>query len=176
MLLSFFSHSSLSRLTKAGEITHLCLDVDGVLTDGRLYYSASGEEAIKAFHVRDGRAIKSWLELGLKVLVISGRSAPQVKVRMKELGVEAVFTGVDDKLAVASRYCQSQDVALSELAHIGDDLPDVELMRAVGLGLSVADAEPCVRTAADWVSKAKGGEGAVAEAITALLQARSQAG
>lgn len=165
----------MSRIAKAGDITHLCLDVDGVLTDGRLYYGADGEEAIKSFHVRDGRAIKSWLEHGFEVLVISGRAAPQVKVRMRELGIKAVFVGVADKLAVAKSYCQEQNIKLSSLAHVGDDLPDLELMRAAGLGMSVADAEQAVRAEADWVSTAKGGEGAVAEAIAVLLQTRTKA-
>ena len=161
-----------SWVIKAGPISHLCLDVDGILTDGRLYYSAAGEEAYKAFHVRDGHAIKSWRDHGFEVLVISGRAAPQVSPRMQELGVTDVFLGVEDKLACARRYCQQHDLSLSAMAYMGDDYPDLALLQAAGLGLSVADAAEAVRAQADWVSRTKGGRGAVAEAIAALLQAK----
>lgn len=156
-------------LDSAKNIHCLSLDVDGVLTDGRLYYGEQGENC-KAFHVRDGQALKTWHEQGHSSLIISGRSSPIVQRRASELGIGAVFMGITDKLAQAQLFCEEAGVAMAALAHMGDDFPDLALMSAAGLGISVADGQSDVRQSADFVTEAKGGEGAVGEAIYQILR------
>jgi 3-deoxy-D-manno-octulosonate 8-phosphate phosphatase (KDO 8-P phosphatase) len=150
----------------------LILDVDGVLTDGRLIYGSTGEE-LKVFHVRDGHAIVSALAAGLAVSVVSGRSSAAVARRMADLGVTEVHQGVSDKLALLGALCGRHGVDAGAAAFMGDDLPDLPLLRAVGLALAPADADPAVRRVAHWVSRRGGGAGAVREAIEWLLRARA---
>jgi 3-deoxy-D-manno-octulosonate 8-phosphate phosphatase (KDO 8-P phosphatase) len=146
----------------------LVLDVDGVLTDGRLYYGARGE-ALKVFDVRDGYGIVQLLRAGLTVAVISGRRSPMVRARCRELGVAHVHQGVSDKLAVLTRLCRRLRVELSACACVGDDLPDVPLMRAAALAFAVHDAHREVRRAADVITRLPGGRGAVREVCDYLL-------
>ena len=150
----------------------LILDVDGVLTDGRLYFAARGE-ALKVFHVRDGHGIKLLLAAGVGVAAFSGRRSRAVAARMRELGVRHLVQACKDKVAALHRLTQRLDIDPLHCACIVDDTPDLPLMTAVGLAAAVADAHPVVRSAAHWVAKANGGEGAVRELCDAILRARA---
>jgi 3-deoxy-D-manno-octulosonate 8-phosphate phosphatase (KDO 8-P phosphatase) len=146
----------------------LVLDVDGVLTDGRLYFGPRGE-SLKVFHVRDGFGLVQLRRAGLTVAVISGRRSPMVTVRCRELGITPVYQGVEDKLAVLMRLCARLKITPAECACIGDDLPDLPLMRAVAHSFAVADAHPQVLRAAGQVTRLPGGGGAVREVCDLLL-------
>ena len=156
---------------RARGIRLLILDVDGVLTDGRLVYSPAGEET-KVFYVRDGHAIVAARAAGLDVAVISGRSSPAVSRRLEDLGVREVHQGVRDKVALLPDLCGRRGVAPGDVAFMGDDLQDLPLLTRVGLALAPADAVREVRRVAHWISRLPGGSGAVREAVEWLLKAR----
>jgi len=151
----------------------LVLDVDGVLTDGRLYFGPRGE-TLKAFHVRDGVGLKELQRAGLTVAVISGRRSPMVAARCRELGVRHVLQGVGDKLAALTRLCARLKLTPAACACVGDDLPDVPLMRAAALSFAVADAHQDARRAADVVTRLPGGLGAVREVCDHLLALKAR--
>ena len=155
----------------ASRIRLLVLDVDGVLTDGRLVYGPSGEE-IKRFHVRDGLGMQAARRAGIEVAVISGRASAAVTRRMSELGIVEVHQGVADKASLLRGLLGRLKVRAGEAAVMGDDLTDLPLMEMAGLGLAPADAVPEVRRAAGWVSRSPGGRGAVREAVEMLLRSR----
>ncbi|MEZ5566250.1 MAG: HAD-IIIA family hydrolase [Gammaproteobacteria bacterium] len=157
----------------AAGIELLVLDVDGVLTDGRLRYDADGRES-KEFHVRDGYGIQQLLANGIHVAVISGRQSPAAAARLAELKVLDVYLGRNDKRPVLEELIARRRVPLDRVACMGDDVPDLDIMGLAGLGITVADAHPLVLAAADWVTKAAGGRGAVREACDLLLAARSR--
>src|SRR5882757_7997586 len=146
----------------------LVLDVDGVLTDGRLYFGPRGE-ALKLFHVRDGLGIQQIARAGIEVAVISGRKSKMVDVRCRELGVKHVYQGVEHKLPEFERLCARLRLKPSACACVGDDVPDVALMGKVALAFAVADAHPEARHAAHLVTKLPGGHGAVREVCDYLL-------
>lgn len=152
----------------APAIRLLVLDVDGVLTDGRLYFGRRGE-ALKAFHVRDGVGLRELQRAGLEIAVISGRRSPMVAARCRELGVRHVLQGVGDKLAALRRLCARLKLTPAACACVGDDLPDVPLMRVAALSFAVADAHRVARRAADVVTRLPGGRGAVREVCDHLL-------
>jgi 3-deoxy-D-manno-octulosonate 8-phosphate phosphatase (KDO 8-P phosphatase) len=156
---------------RAADIRLLVLDVDGVLTDGRLYFTARGEE-MKCFHVRDGAGIVQVLRAGLQVAVISGRDSPSVDRRMSELGVTFVRQGVADKLAVLHELLSMLNLGPQATACIGDDSAEVPLLQAARLAVAVADAHACAKAAAHWVTQANGGQGAVRELCDLILSAR----
>ena len=160
------------RATPLEDIKLLMLDVDGVLTDGRLHFSARGE-TFKSFHVRDGRGLKLLMESGVTVAVASGRRSTAVSARMRELGVRHVVQGCADKVAALLAVKRRLGIEPLAAACLVDDTPDLPLMAAVGFAGAVADAHPLVRRAAHWVSVAPGGTGAVRELCDALLRARS---
>lgn len=149
----------------------LVLDVDGVLTDGRLYFGPQGE-ALKVFHVRDGHGLKRLQEAGVELAVISGRNSRATRQRCRELGIRHVFQGVGDKLEVLKRLCAKLGLKMSECASVGDDQPDIPLMQNVGFAVAVADAHPDARAAAHRVTTLGGGLGAVREVCDWLLAAR----
>lgn len=163
------------RPTAAARIRLLALDVDGVLTDGRLYFGARGE-SLKAFHVRDGHGIRLIQASGVIVATISGRRSGAVSVRMRELGVRHVVQGCGDKVAALQRIAARTGVELRHCACLVDDTVDMPLMAAVGFACAVADAHPLAIAAAHWVSAAPGGHGAVRELCDLLLRARAAAG
>lgn len=148
------------------------LDVDGVLTDGRLHFSGRGE-VFKSFHVRDGHGIKLLIGSGVTVAVASGRRSGAVSARMRELGVRHVAQGCADKVDALLKLTRRLGIDPLAAACLTDDTPDLPLMAAVGFAAAVADAHPLVRAAAHWVSKAPGGAGAVRELCDTLLRARS---
>jgi 3-deoxy-D-manno-octulosonate 8-phosphate phosphatase (KDO 8-P phosphatase) len=151
----------------------LVLDVDGVLTDGRLYFTARGE-TLKAFHVRDGRGIKLLTQGGIAVAAISGRRSAAVTARMRDLGVRHVVQGCSDKVAALAALTERLDTHPLACACLVDDTPDLPLMAAVGFAAAVADAHPLVLSAAHWITTAPGGGGAVRELCDALLRARAE--
>ncbi|HEU4516268.1 MAG TPA: HAD hydrolase family protein [Steroidobacteraceae bacterium] len=161
-------------MTPAAEIALLVLDVDGVLTDGRLWYGPDGE-SLKAFHVRDGHGIKALLAAGVGVAVISGRRSGAVAARMRELGVADVAEGVADKARALAELLKRRAVESRRVACLVDDTPDLPMMAAVGLPAAVADAQPEVIAAARHVTRAAGGHGAVREFCDFLLAARGSA-
>jgi len=139
-----------------------------VLTDGRLYFGPRGE-ALKAFHVRDGVGLRELQRVGLEIAVISGRRSPMVAARCRELGVRHVVQGVGDKVAALTRLCVRLKLTPAACACVGDDLPDVPLMRVAALSFAVADAHRTARRAADVVTRLPGGRGAVREVCDHLL-------
>jgi 3-deoxy-D-manno-octulosonate 8-phosphate phosphatase (KDO 8-P phosphatase) len=155
-------------------IRMLILDVDGVMTDGRLHFGPRGE-ALKLFHVRDGLGIQQVAKAGIEVAVISGRKSKMVGVRCRELGVEHVYQGAKDKVAELERLCTRLKIAPSACACVGDDVPDVPLMRKVALAFAVADAHPEARHAAHLVTRLPGGQGAVREVCDYLLAHKARA-
>lgn len=159
---------------RAADIRLLVLDVDGVLTDGRLYFSAQGEE-LKVFHVRDGAGIVQVLRAGIAVAVISGRDSRAVERRMTELGVSLVRQGVSDKLASLRELLDILGLGPQAVACVGDDTPDLPLLANTRLGIAVAAAHPAVREKAHYVTRLPGGQGAVREVCDLLLAARGAA-
>ena len=160
------------RATPLARIQLLILDVDGVLTDGRLYFTGRGE-ALKVFHVRDGHGIKLLMAAGVAVAAVSGRRSAAVAARMRELEVPHVVQACSDKVAALHRLTGRLGLDPLNCACICDDTPDLPLMSAVGLACAVADAHPLVQSAAHWTAKANGGQGAVREFCDAVLRARA---
>ena len=158
-------------LDLAAKIRLLVLDVDGVLTDGRLYYGADGGET-KAFSTQDGAAIKMLLGTGVAVAIVTGRQSEIVTRRAAELGIKHVHQGAHDKGLVLAEILESVGVAASETAHVGDDLPDLALFNRVAMRVSVPGAHPLVLERADYVTAAPPGAGAVREVCQLIMQAR----
>jgi 3-deoxy-D-manno-octulosonate 8-phosphate phosphatase (KDO 8-P phosphatase) len=158
--------------TPLSNIQLLILDVDGVLTDGRLYFGAKGE-SLKVFHVRDGHGIKLLMAAGVQVAAFSGRRSGATAARLRELRVPTVVQGCSDKLAAFTQLTKRLKVDPLNCACIVDDTPDLPLMLAVGLAAAVADAHPVVLSAAHWIARSPGGLGAVRELCDALLRARA---
>jgi 3-deoxy-D-manno-octulosonate 8-phosphate phosphatase (KDO 8-P phosphatase) len=158
---------------KARPIKLLALDVDGVLTDGKIYYGNNGEE-LKAFNIKDGLGIKLLQRVGVTVAIVTGRRSAIVTRRAMELGISDVIQGREDKLAALEELCAQLGFTLNECAYMGDDLPDLSAIGAAGLGLSVADGAGPVRAAAQWCSTRRGGDGAVREACEFILQAKEK--
>ncbi|MEM8959976.1 MAG: HAD hydrolase family protein [Acidobacteriota bacterium] len=157
--------------TRAAALRWLLLDVDGVLTNGRLYYTADGE-SLKPFHVRDGLAIKLARQAGLSVGLLSGRRSPPLERRAADLSLDVVLLGVGDKGKVFTDFLTEHQVQASDVAFIGDDLIDLPVLGRCGLALAPADAVAEVRERVDVVLSSRGGEGAVREAVELLLRAR----
>jgi 3-deoxy-D-manno-octulosonate 8-phosphate phosphatase (KDO 8-P phosphatase) len=163
----------LEALHKAREIKLLVLDVDGVLTDGRLWYDNSGEE-LKAFDIQDGLGIKLLMRSGVDVGIITGRRSALVARRARELGIRHVVQGREDKLVALRTLAEELAVPLEEIAYMGDDLPDLSAIRAVGLGIAVANARPVVAEHASYKTARSGGDGAVREICELILQAHGK--
>ncbi len=159
-------------LRRAAGIRLLILDVDGVMTDGRLHYDADGRE-FKTFHVRDGFGIKRVMEAGIDVAVISGRRSRSAAGRMAELGIRHVMLGRDDKSAALDELLQQLGLDADRAACVGDDLPDLPVMRRVALPIAVADCHASILPAAAWRTTLPGGAGAVREVCDMLLAARA---
>jgi 3-deoxy-D-manno-octulosonate 8-phosphate phosphatase (KDO 8-P phosphatase) len=147
----------------------LVLDCDGVLTDGRLYFTERGEE-MKVFDVRDGFGLVMWHRAGFRSAIISGRDSSIVSIRAADLGIELVWQGREDKAAAFDELIVSAGVEASETAYIGDDVLDVPVMRLAGLAIAPADAHESARSVAHYITKLYGGRGAVREVADLLLQ------
>jgi len=163
----------MTAVERAAQIRVMILDVDGVLTDGRLYYGASGE-VLKAFNVRDGHGVKLLREGGIEVAILTARQSDIVAVRARELGVERVVQGAADKLAGFERLLRDTGMSAQRCGYIGDDWPDLAVLARVGFAATVADAAPEVRAAAHWVTTAPGGAGAVRELAEFVLRAQGR--
>ena len=150
----------------------VAFDVDGVFTDGRLYLSNEGVES-KAFSTQDGFGIRRLLEAGIEVAVISGRSSAAVDHRMRELGVNHVIQGCRDKVAAFGELTAALGIARKDCVFVGDDVPDLPLLHAVGYSIAVANAVRDVRESCDYTTSAVGGFGAVREVCDLVLAARS---
>ena len=156
---------------KLARIKLLSLDVDGVLTDGRLVYNSDGSES-KAFNTQDGYALKTLAATGVKLAIISGRKSLMVERRAAELGIDALYQGFEDKTIALTELMQKTQTDAVHIAHAGDDLPDLALFDRVGCALSVSDAHPLVRSQADLISSLPGGQGAVRELCERIMIAQ----
>ena len=148
----------------------LSLDVDGVLTDGGLYYTDDGQQ-LRKFNVKDGMGLQRVRAAGVEVALISAAKAPAILRRGESLGLGHVLVGCEDKLAALANICGELGLDLADAAHMGDDLNDVAVLEAVGLPLSVADAVPEARAAAAYVTSRRGGDGAVREICDLMVAA-----
>ncbi len=148
-------------------------DVDGVLTDGGITYDNQGIES-KTFNIRDGLGIRLWARAGKRFGILTARNSHVVKVRAAELDVDLVRQGFENKLPTALDIIGQQGLTPEQVCYIGDDLTDLPVVRAVGLGVAVADAADEVARAAEYVTKKKGGRGAVREAIELILKSQGQ--
>ena len=158
------------QLQKAGMVNLLICDVDGVLSDGKIYMGNQGEE-LKTFHTKDGFGIKALLHENIQVAVITGRQSKIVSDRMSSLGVTHIYQGQGDKLPAFNQLMQVLNLTAEQVAYIGDDVIDLPVMQQVGFSVAVADAHPLVKQSANYVTVTKGGEGAVRECCDLILQA-----
>jgi 3-deoxy-D-manno-octulosonate 8-phosphate phosphatase (KDO 8-P phosphatase) len=158
---------------RAQRLEWLLLDVDGVLTDGRLWYGAGGER-LKVFHVRDGLAVRLAQRGGLRVGALSGRASPALARRFAELGLDAVITGRSDKARAFAEFLDRHRAEPDRVAYAGDDLLDLPVLRRAGLSFAPADAVPEVRAAVHRVLAAQGGREAAREMTEQILRARGE--
>lgn len=158
-------------VSKGEHIRVLLLDVDGVMTDGEIIYSDTGTET-KAFNVKDGLGIKLLMNAGVTVGIITGRRSGALLHRCADLGIDLIYDGIQNKGAIIDAVVSRTGVQASELAFVGDDLPDIPLLKKVGLAIAVADAHDAVKQVADWVTTKKGGHGAVREVCESILAAK----
>lgn len=157
----------------AASITCIISDVDGVLTDGRIIYDGKGIES-KQFHVRDGLGIKLWMKSGRQFCILTSRQSSIVEKRAAELSVKHVAQGHADKVPAAQSIMDSIGCRADQVCYIGDDLPDIPVMKQVGLAVAPADAANDARDAAHWILSSRGGEGAVRELVERLMRATNQ--
>ncbi len=160
---------SAEQLEKIKRLKLLVLDVDGVLTDGRLFFDDQGRE-YKCFHARDGHGIKLLRQSGVEVAVISGRQSNSVAIRMRALGVGQVYQGHEDKRAAFAEILRHLQLQPEQAAHVGDDVLDLPLMRQAGFAVAVQDANFAVKRHADWCTQTPGGLGAVREVCDLIMQ------
>lgn len=160
-------------LERCRAIKLILSDVDGVLTDGGVVFDNQGIET-KRFHIRDGFGIKLWQRAGNYFGLITGRTSHVVEVRAAELGVTLIRQGVEDKLSAAQALLAELKLRPEQVCYVGDDLPDLPVVRYVGLGATVADAAPELREAAALVTGTGGGHGAVRELIETILKSQGR--
>jgi 3-deoxy-D-manno-octulosonate 8-phosphate phosphatase (KDO 8-P phosphatase) len=156
---------------RAKAIKLAIFDVDGVLTDGRLYFLTDGSE-FKTFNTLDGQGIKMLINSGVRTAIISGRSTPVVEKRANNLGIQHLYQGREDKLVVLDELLGELGLDYAQVAYLGDDLPDLPVIRRVGLGMAVANAAGFVRQHAHGVTEARGGEGAAREFCELIMRAQ----
>jgi 3-deoxy-D-manno-octulosonate 8-phosphate phosphatase (KDO 8-P phosphatase) len=157
---------------RLSSIKLLALDVDGVLTDGGLYYTETGEE-LKKFNVKDGLGIKRLMSCGIQVAIISSNSSKSTIHRARNLNVAYTFVGVKNKLPVLQNLCETLRMTLVDVAYMGDDLPDLPILNAVGCPITVADASSANKDAAILITRSLGGQGAVREVSDRIISCRS---
>ncbi|MCW8930147.1 MAG: 3-deoxy-manno-octulosonate-8-phosphatase KdsC [Gammaproteobacteria bacterium] len=157
--------------SKAKLIKLLICDVDGVMTDGRLFFGDNGME-YKAFHSRDGLGIMMLQRSGIPLAVITARTSDVVMHRMKNLKIDLVFQGQLNKVQAFEDICQQLDLSSEQVAYVGDDLVDLPVMRKVGLSIAVADAHERVKQLSDWTTQHNGGQGAVRDVCELLMESQ----
>ena len=163
--------SSVTAEQRAARVRLMVFDVDGVLTDGRLYFGAQGE-TIKVFNVRDGHGIKMLMANGVEVAWLSARSSDIVATRARELGVVRVLQGRPDKASAFATLLADTAIAADQSGYIGDDLLDLPAMRAAGFAVTVADGCAAAQQAAHWITAQNGGHGAVRGLAEFILRAK----
>ncbi|AEH32253.1 MULTISPECIES: 3-deoxy-manno-octulosonate-8-phosphatase KdsC [Vibrio] len=173
MIDTLYGPVSLPILDIAKQIKLLICDVDGVFSDGLVYMGNQGEE-LKTFHTRDGYGIKSLMNAGIEVAIITGRQSKIVENRMAVLGITLVYQGQDDKVKAYNDICRQLNIAPEHTGYIGDDLIDWPVMEKVALRVCVADGHPLLVKRANYVTHIKGGHGAVREVCDLILQARGE--
>lgn len=150
----------------------LVLDVDGVMSDGKVTYTSDGAE-LKSFNIKDGVGIKRIQKAGVQTAIITGRVSPMVERRAAELGIHHLIQGREDKLVALKELLVSLSIELKDVAYMGDDLPDIEAITSAGIGACPADAAVAVLKQADWIASLKGGEGCVREFCDHILDVES---
>jgi 3-deoxy-D-manno-octulosonate 8-phosphate phosphatase (KDO 8-P phosphatase) len=159
-------------LTQRAQAIKLAIfDVDGVLTDGKLYFLVDGSE-FKTFNTLDGHGIKMLIASGVATAIISGRKTPVVERRAQNLGIAHLYQGREDKLVVLDELLAELGLRYDQVAYLGDDLPDLPVIRRVGLGMAVASADGFVRAHAHGVTQARGGDGAAREFCELIMRAQ----
>lgn len=157
---------------RLAQVQLLALDVDGVLTDGGLYYTETGEE-LKKFNVKDGLGIQRTMGCGVEVAIFSAGSSAATLHRAKRLGIQHVYLRVPDKLVAIKQLCETLNIPLDRVAYIGDDLVDIPAMRSVGVPITVADGMPENQAVAVYITEKAGGQGAVREICDLIAQQHS---
>lgn len=160
-------------ISKLSEITTFILDVDGVMTKGQVLVTDEGQ-MLRSFNIKDGFAMQLAIKLGYRICIITGGNSPGVSIRLKGLGITDIFTQVHEKLPVFQEYMSSQNLKSSEIAYMGDDIPDYLLLKQVGLKCCPADAASDIIEICDFVSSRDGGEGCVRELIEKVLRAQGK--
>jgi 3-deoxy-D-manno-octulosonate 8-phosphate phosphatase (KDO 8-P phosphatase) len=160
-------------LAKARNLRLMGFDVDGVLTDGTLYFSSQGDE-MKAFSSLDGHGLKMLASAGVKLAIITGRRSRAVELRAANLGIELLLQGVEDKRAAMTELLAGQGMTLAEAGYMGDDIVDLPVLRACGFSATVPDGHALVRRQVDYVARAGAGRGAVREVCELILQAQGR--
>lgn len=158
---------------RAARIRLVCFDVDGTLTDGRLFFDEQGGE-LKAFHVHDGQGLRLLEDAGIAVALITARESQIVRTRGRDLRLKHVFAGVHNKLQVLNELCRSESIALAEVAYMGDDYPDLACMQSVGLAACPKDAVAVIQQHVHWQSDFIGGGGAARQFCDAILLAQNR--
>lgn len=158
--------------TKAQSISLVITDIDGVLTNGQIYYTNQGE-TFTGFNIQDGMGIRLLIKNGISVAVLTGRKNPAVTHRMRELGVQHVYQGLSDKMSTYETLLKTLKLTDTEVAYIGDDLPDLPVLKRVGLSVSPADGNSRITQMVHWVTKAKGGRGAFRELADLIIEAKN---
>jgi 3-deoxy-D-manno-octulosonate 8-phosphate phosphatase (KDO 8-P phosphatase) len=160
-------------LAKLANIQLIIFDIDGVMTDGKLYFSASGD-TLKGFNAKDGLGLKMLMQSGIEVAIITGRTSAIVAQRAKELGIEQVYQGQKNKVIAYDDCQQHFKLAAEHIAYMGDDINDIPVMRKVGLSIAPANAQYEVQEIADYTCKVSGGDGAVREVCDMILKTQDK--
>lgn len=158
---------------RAARIKLAVFDVDGVLTDGTLFFGDDGQE-YKGFNVRDGHGLRMLQHYGVQIAIITGRESNVVARRMAELGIEHVLQGHREKLPAFERLRNRLEMAAENTAYVGDDVVDIPVLRRVGLAIAVQDADPRVKRYAHWTTSSPGGRGAAREVCELILQSQGR--
>lgn len=158
-------------IERASRIRLLALDVDGILTDGKIYFDSAGNE-LKAFHTRDGLGIKALQKYGIQIALITGRESPMVTQRAEQLGIEFVYQGVINKLTAYMEILQKTGLEDGQVCFAGDDWIDLSVLQRVGLAVTVPAADHEVKNRVHWVTEREGGDGAVREICQLILAAQ----
>ena len=158
--------------TRLAALELMIFDVDGVLTDGRLYYQSNGEE-LKVFHVHDGHGLKQLLNNGIEVAIISGRNSSALRSRLKDLGIIHTYLGESNKIPALQDLITKTGIALEHTGYMGDDEPDLKPMQQVAISFAPSNAIDKIQEQVDWVSSKNGGEGAAREVCDLVLAAKN---
>lgn len=155
------------------DITTFVFDVDGVLTDGTVHVSPTGE-MLREMHIRDGFAMKAALESGYSVCIISGGSNEGVRIRLRNLGITDIYLGTPDKVETFTAYCELYQINPAQVLYMGDDIPDYHVMQRVGLPTCPQDASPEIKAISQYISHKNGGKGAVRDVIEQVMKVQGK--